>query len=110
MSKDVFEILSVLCEKIGPDVILDKVMSGMEGNKKPMQQKAVLQWILSVVEDFGVPNLNMKAIVSYLQKPTAIQSSSPDVKKASIAVLSEVYHQVSHDCILQRSSGTRFSL
>lgn len=110
MSKDVFEILSLLCEKIGPDVILDKVMSGMEGNKKPMQQKAVLQWILSVVEDFGVPNLNMKAIVSYLQKPTALQSSSPDVKKASIAVLSEMFHQVVDDSSLHRSSGTRFSL
>lgn len=73
-------------------------MSGMEGNKKPMQQKAVLQWILSVVEDFGLPNLNTKAIVSYLQKPTALQSSSPDVKKAAVAVLGEMFHQVVDVC------------
>ena len=90
-------------------MILDKVMSGMEGNKKPMQQKAVLQWILSVVEDFGLPNLNTKAIVSYLQKPTALQSSSPDVKKAAVAVLGEMFHQVVDVCSLHRSWETRFS-
>ena len=89
-------------------MVLDKVMSGMEGNKKPMQQKAVLQWILTVVEDFGLPNLNTKAIVSYLQKPTALQSSSPDVKKASVAVLSEMFHQVINEISLHRSLEARF--
>ena len=83
-----------MCEKIGPDVVLDKVLAEMEGNKKPMQQKAVLQWILTVVEDFGLPNLNAKVIISYLQKPTALKSSSPDIKKAAVAILSEMVHQV----------------
>lgn len=83
-----------MCEKIGPSSVIDCVQNGMESSKIPMQQKAVLQWMETLVKDFGATSLDVKQLLTYLQKPQAFQSSNPAVKSAATSVLSELYRQV----------------
>ena len=75
----------------------------MANNKKPLQQKAVLQCLLQIVVDFRVTNVNIKAVFQYLQTPQvqlqwctskALQSTSSDIKKAATAILIECCKQI----------------
>ena len=52
-----------------PSAVIDLVTSSMAASKKPLQQKAVLQWLLSVLQEFGASNVDVKRIVDYLQSP-----------------------------------------
>lgn len=71
MSKDIFSLLSLIGEKVRPSAVIDLVTSSMAASKKPLQQKAVLQWLLSVLQEFGASNVDVKRIVDYLQSPQA---------------------------------------
>ena len=84
-----------MCEKIGPYPVIECVQNGVESSKIPMQQKAVLQWMETLVKDFGANSLDVKQILTYLQKPQAFQSSNPAVKSAATSILLELYRQVS---------------
>ena len=83
-----------MCEKIGPSPMLIEVQTAMESSKVPLQQKAVLQWMKSLIVDFGACHLDVNSFIAYLLKPQALQSSNPDVKNAATAVLAELHHQV----------------
>lgn len=41
----------------------------MKNNKKIVQQKSVLQWLLQVLIDFGAIHINVKLLIQYLQQP-----------------------------------------
>ena len=96
MGPIVCDVLSTMCEKIGISPILSTVQMTMESSKIPLQQKAVLQWMKSLLIDFGACFLDVNVIVAYLLKPQALKSTNPDVKNASTAILSELHHQVYH--------------
>ena len=83
-----------MCEKVGPNPILEQVFSAMSSSKKPLQQKAVLQWLCTVVDDFGAMNLSTKNVLAYLQRPQALTHSNPDIKSAAVAVLVELHRQL----------------
>ena len=91
----IFDLLSTMCEKIGPYPVIECVQNGMESSKIPMQQKAVLQWMETLIKDFGANSLDVKQILTYLQKPQGFQSSNPAVKSAATSLLLELYRQVS---------------
>lgn len=78
MSKDIFSLLSLMCEKIGPNAVMGKVVSVMANSKKPLQQKAVLQWLLTVLKEFGSSSIDVKIIVNYLQTPQVVSCSFCD--------------------------------
>ena len=78
MSKDIFSLLSLVCEKIGPNAVMGKVVSVMANSKKPLQQKAVLQWLLTVLKEFGSSSIDVKIIVNYLQTPQVVSCSFCD--------------------------------
>lgn len=83
-----------MCERIGPSPTLMEVRTAMESSKVPLQQKAVLQWMKSLIVDFGACHLDVNSFIAYLLKPQALQSSNPDVKNAATTVLAELHHQV----------------
>lgn len=63
------DILLTICEKVGPNTVMSLMMSIMSTSKKAVQQKAVLQWLLQVVLDFGACHINVKDLINYLQTP-----------------------------------------
>lgn len=83
-----------MCEKIGISPILSAVQMTMESSKIPLQQKAVLQWMKSLLTDFGACFVDVNVVIAYLLKPQALKSTNPDVKNASTSVLSELHRQV----------------
>ena len=50
----------------------------MANSKKPLQQKAVLQWLLTVLKEFVSSSIDIKIIVNYLQTPQVVSCSFCD--------------------------------
>ena len=92
-----------MCEKIGISPILSAVQVAMESSKIPLQQKAVLQWMKSLLIDFGACFVDVNVVIAYLLKPQALKSTNPDVKNASTSILSELHRQVHHHSIFHKS-------
>lgn len=62
-------MLLLICEKVGPNPVMSSIFSIMKNNKKIVQQKSVLQWLLQVLIDFGAIHINVKLLIQYLQQP-----------------------------------------
>ena len=54
---------------MGPDSVISQVSSLMKNNKKSIQHKPVLHFLLQVIVDFEASAINVKSIIAYLQTP-----------------------------------------
>ena len=85
LGSELFTLLSVIAEKIGPDAVVAQVPvlapspsqfnEGMAKSRVPAQQKAVLQYLRQLVEEFGATSLSLKPLLAYVMSPLVLSPS-----------------------------------
>ena len=85
----------MLCaEGVGPDVVINSLVTNMQSSRIPAQQVAVLSLLLRLVNEFGASSVNLKDLLSYVQSEKGLLSTNPEVKKRSIEVVCALHRQL----------------
>lgn len=68
----------MLCaEGVGPDVVINSLVTNMQSSRIPAQQVAVLSLLLRLVNEFGASSVNLKDLLSYVQSEKGLLSTNP---------------------------------
>ncbi|GAV88428.1 HEAT domain-containing protein/CLASP_N domain-containing protein [Cephalotus follicularis] len=88
--------LTTFSEAVGPGFIFERLYKIMKEHKNPKVLSEGMLWMVSAVEDFGVPHLKLKDLIDFC-KETGLQSSAAATRNATIKLLGALHKFVGPD-------------